>query len=247
MKAIVLAGGYGTRIRPCSFYLNKHMWPIYDRPLIEHVIDKLIWADITNIAFVLGGSHPRQVQNYLGDGARYGCSFTYVWQGAPRGIANAVSCCKNFCGDDKFIVHLADNIFEDDLAQIIGEFNQGSYDCLVVLKKVENPKRFGVAEVKDGKLVSLEEKPLEPKSNLALTGVYGFNTDFFNFFKSLKPSWRGEYELTDIISAYVKENKKVLIKILDGHWFSCDTFDNLLEASNFIFRKAQKRLRRNQR
>lgn len=244
MKGLILAGGYGTRIRPCTYYLNKHMWPVYNRPLIEYAVEKLIWVGISDIGIVLGGSHPKQLEKYLGDGARYGSSFTYIWQGAPRGIANAVSCCKNFCGDSKFIVYLADNIFEDDLAEIIADFNDGSYDCLVLLKKVENPKRFGVAEVKDGKLVSLEEKPKKPKSNLALTGVYGFNRFFFEFFKSLKPSWRGEYELTDIISKYVEENKPILVKVLKGRWFSCDTFSNLLEASNFIFEKVQKRLRR---
>lgn len=244
MKAVILAGGYGTRIRPCSFYLNKHMWPVYDRPLIEHVIEKLIWADITDMAIVLGGSHPQQVKNYLGDGARYGCSFTYIWQGAPRGIANAVSHCKSFCGNDKFVVYLADNVFEDDLTEAIDKFNRGTYGCMVLLKEVENPERFGVAEVKDGKLVGLEEKPLKPKSHLALTGLYGFNPLFFKFFGTLKPSWRGEYELTDVIHEYVEKSEEVLVKMVKGRWFSCDTFDTLLKASNYIYEQNRKRLKR---
>lgn len=245
MKAIVLAGGYATRIRPVSYYLNKHLWPLYDRPLIEYAIEKLIWADITNIGIVLGGSHPKQVEKYLGDGARYGASFTYIWQGAPRGIANAVSCARNFCEDEKFIVYLADNIVEDDLRCLIREFRDGSYECLVLLKQVSDPRRFGVAELKEGKLVGLEEKPKEPKSNLALVGVYGFNWGFFEFFQSLKPSWRGEYELTDIIGSYIKEDKAILVKVLKGAWFSCDTFESLLEASNYMFQKSKRRERRN--
>lgn len=245
MKAIILAGGYGTRIRPCSFYLNKHMWPIYNRPLIEYAIEKLIWADITEIGIVLGGAHPKQVKNYLGDGARYGCSFSYIWQGAPKGISNGVNCARDFCGNEKFVVHLADNIVEDELTEIIRQFRDESYECLVLLKEVKDPRRFGVAEVKDGKLVSLEEKPKKPKSKLALVGVYGFNQHFFELFKTLKPSWRGEYELTDIISEYVKEDKEILVKTLKHNWFSCDTFEALLQASNFIFKQAQKRLRRN--
>ena len=220
------------------------MWPVYNRPLIEYAIEKLIWADITDIGIVLGGSHPKQVKSYLGDGARYGASFTYIWQGAPRGISNGVTCAKNFCGESKFIVHLADNIIEDDLEETIREFRNGSYECLVLLKEVEDPRRFGVAELKDGKLVSLEEKPKQPKSNLALVGVYGFNSHLFEFFKSLKPSWRGEYELTDIINTYIKEGRQVCVKTLRGEWFSCDSFDSLATATLYIWEKLKKRERR---
>ncbi len=224
MRGVILAGGYGTRLRPITYMINKHMWPVYNRPLIEYAIEKLIWSGITDIAFILGGSHPRQVESYLGDGARYGCSFSFIQQGAPRGIADAVSHAEEFCGDDKFIVHLGDNIVEDDLEAVVTDFRDGSCECLVVLKEVEDPRRFGVAVLKDGKLTGLEEKPKEPRSNLALVGVYGFNSQFFELFKNLKPSWRGEYELTDIISAYVNEDRKILGKILDEAWFSCDTF-----------------------
>lgn len=180
----------------------------------------------------------------MGDGARYGVSFTFIWQGAPRGIADAVAHAEEFCGNEKFIVHLADNIIEDDLAEAVTEFREGNYEGLVVLKEVADPRRFGVAVLKDGKLTGLEEKPKEPRSNLALVGVYGFNAHFFKLFKSLKPSWRGEYELTDIISAYVKEGREILVKILEGNWFSCDTFDAFLNASNYIYEKEIKRKRR---
>ncbi len=141
-------------------------------------------------------------------------------------------------------MYLADNVFEDDLAEVIGKFNRGTYGCMVLLKEVDDPTRFGVAEVKDGKLVSLEEKPLKPKSNLALTGLYGFNTLFFKLFGTLKPSWRGEYELTDIINEYVEKAEEVLVKMVKGRWFSCDTFDTLLKASNYIYEQNRKRLKR---
>ena len=244
MRGVILAGGYGTRIRPCTYYLNKHMWPVYNRPLIEYANEKLIWSGIMDIAFVMGGSHPEQVESYLGDGGRYGASFTFLWQGAPRGIADAVSRAKDFCGNEKFIVHLADNIIEDDLEEAVNDFRDGSGDCLVVLKEVADPHRFGVAELKDGQLISLEEKPKEPKSHLALVGLYGFNAHFFELYKGLKPSWRGEYELTDIIFSYVKESREILVKILEGNWFSCDTFEALLAASNYIYKKDVKRKRR---
>jgi len=240
MRGLILAGGYGTRIQPCTYYLNKHMWPVYNRPLIEYAVEKLIWAGITEIGIVLGGSHPQQVQKYLGDGARYGVSFTYVWQGAPRGIADAVNCAGSFCAQERFVVHLADNILNDDLCSVVDDFAE-EYDCMVLLKEVSNPGRFGVAELKDGKLVGLEEKPKEPKSNLALVGVYGFNPYFFELFKTLKPSWRGEYELTDIINGYVREERPILVKVLSGVWFSCDTFDSLLGASIYMKNKAELR------
>lgn len=219
------------------------MFPIYDRPLIEYAVEKLIWAGVSNIGIVLGGSHPMQIQNYLGDGARYGVKFTYLWQGAPRGIADAVNRAKVFCGNEKFVVHLADNILDDDLCPVVDEFAE-EYDCMVLLKAVSDPRRFGVAEVKDGILVGLEEKPSEPKSNFALIGVYGFDASFFKFFGGLQPSWRGEYELTDIISSYVRVNKKILVKVLDGDWHSCDTFDTLFEASKYVFEKSSRRVGR---
>lgn len=244
MKGLILAGGYGTRIRPCSYYLNKHMWPVYNRPLIEYAIERLIWADITQIGIVLGGSHPNQVKSYLGDGARYGVSFTYIWQGAPRGISNAVNCAKNFCGEDKFIVHLADNLITADLGPSINKFQDGHYGCLIMLKKIKDPRRFGVAEFKEGSLVGLEEKPTKPKSNLALVGVYGFNSKFFEFFKNLKPSWRGEYELTDIINAYIKAGEQIYVKKLPGAWFSCDTFDILADATLCMQEKLKMREKR---
>lgn len=241
---MVLAGGFATRIRPISYYLNKHLFPIYDTPLIEYSIKKLVWSGIDEIAIILGGSHPKQVESYLGDGSKFGVSFTYIWQGAPKGIADAVARAEDFCGEEKFIVHLADNIIEDDLAEAVNDFRDGNYECLVVLKEVADPRRFGVAVLEDDKLVSLEEKPKEPKSNLALVGVYGFNPHFFKLFKGLKPSWRGEYELTDIISAYVKESREILVKIVEGKWFSCDTFNSLLDASNYVYEKAERRRKR---
>ncbi len=243
VKGIILSGGYATRIRPISYYISKHMWPIYNKPLIEYAIEKLVWSGITEIAFVIGGSHPKQVESYLGNGARYGCSFTFIWQGAPQGIADAVARAEDFCKDEKFIVHLGDNIVEDDLGENVNKFRE-DYECLVVLKGVADPRRFGVAVLEDGKLIGLEEKPKEPKSNLALVGVYGFNPHFFELFKGLKPSWRGEYELTDIISSYVKESREILVKILEGNWFSCDTFNSLLDASNYVYDKAERRRKR---
>lgn len=244
VRGLILAGGYATRIRPISYYLNKHLFPIYDTPLIEYSIKKLVWSGIDEIAVILGGSHPKQVESYLGDGSKFGVSFTYIWQGAPRGIADAVARAEDFCKDEKFIAILADNIIEDDLEEAVTDFRDGSYECLVVLKGVADPRRFGVAVLKDGKLIGLEEKPKEPKSNLALVGVYGFNPHFFELFKGLKPSWRGEYELTDIISAYVKANREILTVTLKKVWFSCDTFEALLKASNYTYEKDMKRKRR---
>lgn len=243
MKGLILAGGYATRVRPVSYYLNKHLWPVYDRPLVEYAVERLTWAGISDIGIISGGAHPHQVKAYLGDGARYGARFTYIWQGAPRGIADAVNCAEAFCGGEKFVVHLADNILDEDLCPVVDDFAE-SYDCMVLLKEVEDPRRYGVAELQNGRLIGLEEKPKEPKSNLALVGVYGFNPHFFELFKGLEPSWRGEYELTDMISAYLSEERPILVRVLEGAWFSCDTFDALLEASKYSFERNSRRKRR---
>lgn len=235
MKGVLLAGGYGTRLRPLTYITNKHLLPVYDKPLIEYGLEALKLAKIENICAVLGGSKPEDVARYLGNGYNYGVSLRFKWQGEPKGIAHAILCAKNFVDDGPFVVYLADNIFPDGIGEFADGFENSGWDARVLLKKVENPQRYGVAELRGGKLVGLEEKPEKPKSNLILTGVYCFKQSIFNVIERLKPSWRGELEITEAIQNLIEApNKKVEYSILEGEWFDCGTFNSLLEAGFFV-------------
>jgi len=242
MKGILLAGGYGTRLRPLTYITNKHLLPVYDKPMIEYGLEVLFQANIKDICVVLGGAKPEDIIRYLGDGYKYGVNLSYKWQGDPKGIAQAILCAKDFVKEDRFVVHLADNIFPNGVSRFITDFEESNCDAQVLLTKVEDPERYGVAETKDGMLVSLEEKPEHPKSDLALTGVYGFKPSVFEIIESLKPSWRGELEITEAIHKMATSKKyKVKYSILEGKWFDCGTFDSILEAGLFIKEKMRGR------
>jgi len=235
MKGVLLAGGYGTRLRPLTYITNKHLLPVYDKPLIEYGLEALYLARIENICVVLGGAKPEDVIRYLGNGYKYGVNLSYKWQGDPKGIAHAILCTKDFVKEDPFSVHLADNIFPNGITDFIKNFEKSNCDARILLTKVENPERYGVAEIKDSVLVGLEEKPKSSKSNLIIAGVYCFKPSVFEVIESLKPSWRGEQEITEAIHKMVTSSKyKVKYSILEGKWFDCGTFDDILEASAFF-------------
>lgn len=241
MKGILLAGGYGSRLRPLTYICNKHLLPVYDKPMIEYGLEALRDAGIRDICVILGGAKPEQVMNYLGDGFRYGLNLSYKWQGEPKGIAHAILCAKDFIADDeKFVAYLADNIFENGISEFVRDFEASNCDTYIWLKKVKCPERYGVAEIKDGMIVSVEEKPKQPKSDLIFVGVYGFRPNIFDVIKKLKPSWRKEYEISDAVN-YMVVNKEFTVKysILKYKWFDAGSFDSILDAA--LFRRERMR------
>lgn len=242
MKGVLLAGGHGTRLRPLTYITNKHLLPVYDRPLIEYGLEALQLAKVENVCVVLGGAKPEDIPKYLGNGYKYGVSLHYRWQGEPKGIAHAILCTKDFVEDSPFVVYLADNIFPEGIADCVKGFEASEYDAKVLLIEVAHPERYGVAEIKEDELIGLEEKPKKPKSTFIITGVYCFRPSIFEIIKQLKPSWRGELEITEAIHKMVISSKhKVGYTILDGKWFDCGSFDSVLEAALYMNEKMRGR------
>ena len=241
MKGVILVGGYGTRLEPLTYISNKHLLPVYNRPMVEYGLTALRDAGIREVCVVLGGEKADQVMKYLGDGFRYGLSLSYVWQGEPKGVGHGVSCAKKFVGDDKFVVYLADNIFETGITDLAKNFEASDCDAYLLLKEVEHPERYGVVEMKNGVIVNLEEKPKHPKSKWIITGVYGFKPVIFDVIGELEPSWRREYEITEAIAKMVAKGLQVKYDILQGRWFDAGTFDDILDASVFIKEKMRGR------
>lgn len=242
MKGVLLAGGYGTRLRPLTYITNKHLLPVYDRPMIEYGLEALYLAGIKNICVVLGGAKPENVIKYLGNGYKYGVNLSYKWQGEPKGIAHAIFCTKDFFRGDPFVVHLADNIFPNGIANFVKDFDKSNFDARIFLAEVENPEGYGVAEIKEDVLIGLEEKPRKPKSNLIITGIYCLKPSVYKVIEQLNPSWRGELEITETLHKMVTSTKyRVEYRILEGRWFDCGTFDSILETGLFIKEKMRGR------
>ena len=199
MKGIILHGGAGTRLRPLTHTGPKQLIPIADKPMSQYVLEYLTDAGINDICMILGDISPEKVKDYYGDGSEFNCNIQYIDQGAPLGIANAISLTSNFVGNDKFVVILGDNLIEGKIKTFMDKFEKSNYDAFIVLTKSMHPKDFGVAEFHDNKLVNLVEKPENPPSNYVLTGIYFFTPLIFDYIKKLKPSWRNEYEITEAI------------------------------------------------
>ncbi|MDK2876586.1 MAG: glucose-phosphate thymidylyltransferase [Archaeoglobaceae archaeon] len=235
MKGIILHGGAGTRLRPLTFSGPKQLIPVANKPVSQYVLEDLIECGIKEIAIVLGNVYPEKVINYYGDGSKFGVKITYIHQGEPKGIAQAVSLCKEFVADDDFVVYLGDNLFQKGIREYLKEFQNGDYDAYILLKEVEDPRSFGVAKFdSSGKLLDVVEKPKDPPSNYAITGVYFFKPVFFEIAKELKPSWRGEYEITDAIRLFMQKGYKVGYSIVDGWWFDTGKKDDILYVNSII-------------
>jgi len=230
MKGILICGGTGSRLRPLTDITNKSLLPIYDKPLISYPLETLRKGGITDVAVVTGPEHMDQISNYLGDGSRFGCTFSFVVQKEPKGIAQALGLAKPFADGESVCAILGDNIFFDDLSSAIRSFKKGSH---VFLKEVPDPVRFGVAEVKDDRVVSIEEKPAKPKSSLAQTGCYLFDERCFDVIRDLKPSARGELEITDVTKEYLAEGN-LAFTILKDEWIDAGTFESLFRASAMV-------------
>ncbi|MBU1026756.1 MAG: NTP transferase domain-containing protein [Candidatus Margulisbacteria bacterium] len=230
MKGIILAGGTGSRLFPLTKVTNKHLLPVARKPMIYHPISKLVEIGIEEILIVTGVDHMGDIVNLLGSGKEFGCRFTYKVQDEAGGIAQALGLAENFAADDQIAVILGDNIFEDNLKPFADEFVKQKNGARVLLKEVSDPERFGVVEIKDGKVLSIEEKPKKPKSKFVVTGVYFYDNEVFGVVKSLKPSARGELEISDVNRHYMK-NSKLSYDILSGWWTDAGTFESLEKAT----------------
>ena len=238
MKGIVLAGGTGSRLYPLTKVTNKHLLPVGKKPMIYHPIEKLRQAGITEILIVTGREHMGDVVNLLGSGAEFNCSFTYKVQDEAGGIAQALGLAEGFAAGGSVTVILGDNIFRDSIAPMIDRFcQQGEQGAVLGLKAVDDPQRFGVAEVAEGRIVGIEEKPQSPRSNLAVIGVYIYDNQAYDIIRGLRPSGRGELEITDVNNAYLQKGR-LDSYTLDGWWTDAGTFDSLLRASTLVEQEA---------
>lgn len=236
MKGLVLSGGYGTRLRPLTHTGPKQLIPIANKPNIQYCIEDLRDAGIKKIGVILGNVMPEKVQEFLGDGAKFGVNITYIVQGEPKGIAHAVNCAKDFMGSEPFIVYLGDNLLKNGIKAIPRKMVSEKADCVISLCAVSEPQRYGIAELSaDGKTVlRAVEKPREPKSNLAVIGVYAFNGSFFEVYPKLRPSWRNEFEITDAISLLIDSGYKVIPHQVEGWWKDTGKPEDILEANHLI-------------
>ena len=238
MKGVILAGGTGSRLYPLTKVTNKHLLPVYDKPMIYYPMETLINAGIKDIMIVSGRGHAGHFLELLGSGVDYGVHFTYEIQDKAGGIAQALSLAEDFVDGDSVTVILGDNIFQDNIEKDVANFNGGAK---IFLKEVPDAHRFGVAELKGEKVIGIEEKPKEPKSNFAVTGLYIYDSDVFDAIKTLKPSGRGELEITDVNNYYI--NKGMMeYGVLEGFWSDAGTFESLLRAGMLVKQNIEKRI-----
>ncbi|MFH1710006.1 MAG: sugar phosphate nucleotidyltransferase [bacterium] len=233
MKGVILAGGTGSRLYPLTKVTNKHLLPVAGKPMIYHPLNKLKQAGIDEILIITGVEHMGDVVNLLGSGKAFGCRFTYKVQDEAGGIAQALGLAEHFAGGEKILAVLGDNIFEEDLSDFASKFNEQASGAKLILKEVKDPSRFGVAEVSGGKIIGIEEKPKQPKSKLIVTGIYMYDPSVFEIVKKLKPSARGELEITDVNNEYIKRGE-IAYEIMQGWWTDAGTFETLELATLLI-------------
>lgn len=230
MKGIILAGGSGTRLRPLTKITSKQLLPVYDKPMIFYPLQTLLNAGIKDILMIIAPSNAGDFLNLLGSGKEFGCKFTYEIQDKPEGLAQAFMIGQKFIDNDSATMILGDNMFEDDFVQAITSFESGAR---VFAKQVPDPERFGVVEFDEQmRAISIEEKPAQPKSNYCVTGLYIYDNTVVNKVRSLQPSERGEYEITDLNNLYLQEGTLDVARV-NGRWFDTGTFESLYEATSF--------------
>ncbi|MCY3019610.1 MAG: sugar phosphate nucleotidyltransferase [Planctomycetota bacterium] len=240
MKGIILAGGMGTRLFPLTRVTNKHLLPVGRKPMIMHCVDKLAGAGISEIMVVTGPEHMGAIVNLLGSGKDYNCHFTYRVQDEAGGIAQALGLCAAFVNTDHCCVILGDNIFTAPLTSYVQRFREVRDGAMILLKRVPDPGRYGVAELSADKkrVLAIVEKPKQPKSDYAVTGIYFYDASVFAVIRTLKPSGRGELEITDVNNDYIRR-QTLLWDELPGEWTDAGTFESLLKANELMARAEQ--------
>lgn len=240
MKGVILAGGLGTRLHPLTKVTNKHLLPVYDKPMIYYPIESLVKAGIRDILLVTGGNSSGDFLKLLGNGKQFGLKhFNYTYQEGEGGIADALALAEHFADGNKMVVILGDNILEDDLTPFVQRFKKQKQGARILLKQVPDPQRFGVAQLKGNRIFRIVEKPKKPISNYAVTGVYLYDAQVFDMIRPLKPSHRGELEITDVNNAYLKK-KQLEYDIVKGYWTDAGTFESLYRAGTLIARQRQR-------
>jgi len=235
MKGIILHGGFGTKLRPLTHTGPKQLIPVANRPISQYVLEDLQSSGITEIAIILGNIHSEKVIEHYGNGEKFGVKIHYLHQDKPKGIAHAISLCKDYANNQPFIVYLGDNLLKGGIKNFVESFENSNYDAMILLCEVKNPQRFGVAKFdENGKLIQLIEKPKEPPSNYALTGIYFFKPVIFEMIKQLKPSWRGELEITEAIQLLLENGYKVGYEIVQGWWKDTGSPEDILEANRLV-------------
>lgn len=230
MKGIILAGGTGSRLYPLTRTINKHLLPVGKYPMIYHAVFKLRLAGITDILIVSGKSHLGEIINHLGSGHEWGLNLTYKAQDQPGGIAQALGAAEDFAKNDSMVVLLGDNIFSDDLKPAVLNFQKQAKGAKILVKKVRDPHRYGVVKFTEDKIAAIEEKPDIPPSHYAVTGIYMYDSTVFEIIKSLKPSKRGELEITDVNNVYIQRNE-LTYDIFQGWWIDAGTHHSFFLAN----------------
>ena len=233
MKALVTAGGHGTRLRPITYTQNKHLIPIANKTMIQYALDYLKEAKIYEIGIIIN-ANDKSIQNVFGNGEDFGVKITYIEQDQPLGLAHVVKVSQSFIGSDNFIFYLGDNILIGGLKSFINDFKRMKSNCHLVLSQVSNPNRFGVAEVINDRIVSIKEKPISPKSNLAVTGIYLYDSNIFEAVNSIKPSKRGELEISDAHQFLIENGYDVSYSEITGWWKDTGQPSDLLDANRLV-------------
>jgi glucose-1-phosphate thymidylyltransferase len=233
MKGLILSGGKGTRLRPLTFTQAKQLVPVANKPVLFYGIEALRDAGVKDIGIIVGDTK-EEIKAAAGDGAAWGVRITYIEQEAPLGLAHAVLISEGFLGEDTFVMYLGDNILKSGIVTLVREFEEQRPNSMILLTEVPNPQMFGVAELRNGRVVRLVEKPKKPMSNLALVGVYLFDKHIFEAVKAIKPSWRGELEITDAIQYLVEKGFEVHPHLVSGWWKDTGKLEDLLEANRLI-------------
>lgn len=234
MKGVVLAGGLGTRLYPLTKITNKHLLPVYNKPMVTYPIECLVSAGITSILVVTGGNHPGDFLKLLGNGKEFGVKqIHYAYQEGEGGIADALALAEAHAAGEPICVVLGDNILENTIRPAVEDYRRQGQGAKILLKEVEDPHRFGVPVIENGRLVRIDEKPQHPATSYAVTGIYMYDTAVFDLIKTLSPSQRGELEITDVNNLYIQQGTMTW-SVLDGWWTDAGTFESLLRASNLV-------------
>ena len=238
MKGLILSGGKGTRLRPITYTSAKQLVPVANKPVLFRVVEAIKEAGISDIGIVVGDTAP-EIKAAVGNGSRWGVQITYIHQESPLGLAHAVKISQDFLTNERFVMFLGDNVIEGGISPLIRHFGDSDWSAQIVLTRVTNPQQYGVAELKDGRIVRLVEKPRNPPSNLALVGIYMFDQAIFEAVNAITPSWRGELEITDAIQWLVEQGRTVYPYIHEGWWIDTGKMEDMLDANRLVLEEME--------
>jgi glucose-1-phosphate thymidylyltransferase len=242
LKGLILSGGAGTRLRPITHTSAKQLVPVANKPVLFYGIEALVEAGVTEIGIIIAPETGDEIRAAAGDGSQFGAEITYIVQDEPAGLAHAVLTAEQFIGDSPFVMYLGDNLLADGLRGLVATFRESEPDALILLTPVEEPEHYGVAELDGDRVVRLVEKPKDPPSNLALVGVYLFQSAIFAASRALEPSWRGELEITEAIQSLIEDGHKVQSEVVSGWWKDTGQLADMLEANRLVLEELETRL-----